>query len=112
MRYADIAQLVEHTLGRGEVIGSIPIVGSMFYVYFLYSAKLKKYYTGYTDDVNRRLLQHNSEKIHYTRTGTPWSLVGYETYKTKEEAFSREQWIKRMKSNKILKKIFDSHGWV
>ncbi len=25
--FAHIAQLVEHTLGKGEVIGSIPIVG-------------------------------------------------------------------------------------
>ena len=26
--YAHVAQLVEHTLGKGEVIGSIPIVSS------------------------------------------------------------------------------------
>jgi hypothetical protein len=27
---AHVAQLVEHTLGKGEVIGSTPIMGSMF----------------------------------------------------------------------------------
>ncbi len=26
---ADVAQLVEHSLGKGEVIGSIPIISSM-----------------------------------------------------------------------------------
>ena len=29
--YAHIAQLVEHVLGKDEVIGSIPIVGSPFH---------------------------------------------------------------------------------
>ena len=28
--FADVAQLVEHVLGKDEVIGSIPIVGSSF----------------------------------------------------------------------------------
>ena len=27
---ADVAQLVEHSLGKGEVIGSIPIISSIF----------------------------------------------------------------------------------
>ena len=27
---ADVAQLVEHSLGKGEVIGSIPIISSSF----------------------------------------------------------------------------------
>ena len=27
-RFADVAQLVEHSLGKGEVIGSIPIISS------------------------------------------------------------------------------------
>jgi hypothetical protein len=27
---ADVAQLVEHSLGKGEVIGSIPIISSRF----------------------------------------------------------------------------------
>jgi hypothetical protein len=30
MSFADVAQLVEHSLGKGEVIGSIPIISSRF----------------------------------------------------------------------------------
>jgi hypothetical protein len=29
VRFADVAQLVEHSLGKGEVIGSIPIISSI-----------------------------------------------------------------------------------
>ena len=30
-RKADVAQLVEHSLGKGEVIGSIPIISSRLF---------------------------------------------------------------------------------
>jgi hypothetical protein len=32
VRKADVAQSVEHSLGKGEVIGSIPIISSRFRV--------------------------------------------------------------------------------
>jgi hypothetical protein len=28
-RFADVAQLVEHSLGKGEVTGSIPVISSI-----------------------------------------------------------------------------------
>ena len=54
-------------------------------------------YTGYTTDIERRLLAHNSGKgAKYTRSRGPVELVYSEVYKTKEEAMSREWHIKRM----------------
>ena len=47
----------------------------MFIVYIIYSAKLKKYYTGSTDDLSRRLKEHNRGKKAFTRIGIPWELV-------------------------------------
>jgi len=31
----------------------------MYYIYILYSPSSDKYYVGYTNDYNRRLLEHN-----------------------------------------------------
>ena len=34
----------------------------MYFVYIIYSTKLDNYYVGTTDDVERRLNEHNSKK--------------------------------------------------
>ena len=58
-------------------------------------------YTGYTTDIERRLLAHNSGKgAKYTRSRGPVELVYSEVYKTKEEAMSREWHIKRLTKKK------------
>lgn len=55
-------------------------------------------YTGWTTDLKRRLAVHNSGKgAKYTRCRLPVELVYYEEFSTKEEAMSREVYIKRMK---------------
>jgi hypothetical protein len=38
-RWADVAQLVEHSLGKGEVISSILIIGSMRFEFSIIAAK-------------------------------------------------------------------------
>ncbi len=54
-------------------------------------------YTGYTNDVEKRLEKHqkgNASK--YTRSRLPVELVYVEEYETKSEAMSREAMIKQM----------------
>lgn len=54
-------------------------------------------YTGWTNDLDRRLASHNEGKgSKYTRTRRPVELVYYETFETKQEAMSREWHIKQM----------------
>lgn len=54
-------------------------------------------YTGWTNDLEKRIRVHNEGKgAKYTRTRRPVELVYYETFKTKEEAMSREWMIKHM----------------
>ena len=55
-------------------------------------------YTGYTDDVQRRLAVHNSGKgAKYTRSRLPVSLVYREACADKSTALKREYAIKRLK---------------
>lgn len=74
----------------------------MFTLYILYSVKLDRYYVGYTNNIERRLSEHNRLKGKYTDIGIPWVLVYSEEYKTKKEAMDRERFIKNKKSKQFI----------
>ena len=55
------------------------------------------FYTGWTNDLERRIRTHNSGNgAKYTRSRLPVSLVYYEAYATKQEAMRREYAIKQL----------------
>ena len=62
-------------------------------------------YTGWTNNVEKRLKAHNEGKAgaKYTRAQRPVELVYYEGYATKEEAMSREYAIKQLTRKEKLK---------
>ena len=70
----------------------------MFTVYILFSSSIDKYYVGYTNDLERRLTEHNRKKGKYTDGGIPWRLGHQEEYESKIEAMNREKLIKSQKS--------------
>lgn len=54
-------------------------------------------YTGWTNDIEKRVCDHNSGKgAKYTRSRKPVELIYYEQFETKEEAMRREYEIKRL----------------
>lgn len=55
------------------------------------------YYTGWTNNLDRRLKAHNDGKgAKYTKTRRPVTLIYYEIFETKEQAMRREYEIKQM----------------
>ena len=69
----------------------------MNYTYIL-KCKDGSLYTGWTNNLEKRLKDHNEGKgAKYTKARRPVELIYQETFKTKEEAMSREYAIKRMK---------------
>ncbi len=59
------------------------------------------YYTGWTNDLEKRIAAHNSGKgAKYTKTRTPVILAYCEKFETKEEAMRREYAIKQLKRKK------------
>ena len=57
----------------------------------------KSLYTGWTNDIEKRLKSHNEGKgAKYTRGRTPVELVYLEEFDTKEAAMKREAAIKKM----------------
>ena len=63
-------------------------------------------YVGYTKNINKRIMDHNSNKGAKFTRGRKWKLIYKEIYKTKGEAISREYYIKKNRTlrNKIKNK--------
>lgn len=63
-------------------------------------------YTGWTNDLDRRLAAHNAGRGgKYTRARLPVTLVYYEEFAAKEEAMAREWAIKQLTRSEKLKLI-------
>ncbi len=68
----------------------------MNYVYIL-RCKDGSFYTGWTNDLSRRIQAHNSGKgAKYTRARRPVTLLYHECFQSRKEAMSREAAIKRL----------------
>jgi putative endonuclease len=73
-------------------------MGLPFYVYILASARYGYLYIGHTDNLERRLIEHNNDVFPdaYTRKHHIKRLVYYETFETREEAKRREAILKKL----------------
>jgi putative endonuclease len=66
----------------------------LFYIYILWSVKLKKRYAGSTEFVDKRFKEHNKGNSKFTKGGIPWILIHSEEFATKTEALKREKFLK------------------
>jgi len=67
----------------------------MYYVYVLRSRSFDELYIGSTNDLKRRLRDHNNGKHFSTRRYAPWKLVYYEAYCEEKLARLREKRLKQ-----------------
>ncbi len=66
----------------------------MFYVYVLRSKKDDGFYIGFTSNLKRRIIEHNSGGNKSTKFRRPFELVYCEAYKSEEDAKHREEMLK------------------
>ena len=80
-----------------------------YYVYVLKNDSKSKLitYVGYTSNLAKRLKLHNKgQGAKFTR-GRSWKIMYFEKFNTKEEAISREYYIKKnRKFRNFIKKKF------
>lgn len=63
-------------------------------------------YTGWTNDIEKRMKAHNQGKgAKYTKTRLPVLLKYYECFESKEEAMRREYQIKQLNRGKKMELI-------
>ena len=80
----------------------------MYYLYILQSEINNRYYIGVSNDVQRRLLEHNSGSVKSTAPYKPWIIRKIEEFPTINLAYQRERFIKSKKSRKIIEIIINS----
>lgn len=65
----------------------------LWYVYILKCVN-NSHYVGHTTDIERRLLEHNSGKVHYTKDKRPVKLVTFIAFTDKYKAIYFEKYLK------------------
>ena len=84
-----------------------------YYVYVLYSKKDDNFYTGYTQQIRKRLKEHQSGQVSSTRHRIPLELVYWEgCLSQKERCTTKRKVLKNSLGEKIFKKSIKilSHG--
>ncbi len=69
----------------------------MYYVYVLRSKSSGRHYIGQTNDLKRRLVEHNRGKHKATKNRGPWELLAHIDVSTRSEAVRLEAKLKSMK---------------
>ena len=80
----------------------------MYYVYLLLSQKDKRTYLGSTDNLARRLNEHNTGKSISTKARVPFKLIYQEEHGSLKEARTREKYLKSRSGRRELKNIFNN----
>ena len=70
----------------------------MYFVYIIKSRKSGKFYIGCTNNLRRRIQEHNQGRSPATKPYIPWQIRYYEAYSSKKEAEQREHNLK-LRSN-------------
>jgi putative endonuclease len=76
----------------------------MYYTYVLKSTNFVKYYTGYTNNLEKRLNDHNQGMSLYSKRYKPWNIIYFEEFSKEPEAIRREKYFKTAAGRRWLKK--------
>ena len=75
------------------------------YVYILKSIDYPKTYTGSTNNLEKRLIEHNQGLSMFSKRYRPWKLIYKETLDSLEKARVREKYLKSAAGRKFIKKL-------
>ena len=73
------------------------------YVYVLKSAQDNNLYTGYSNDLKRRLADHLAGQVPATKHRLPLELIYYEACRSQRDATRREKYLKSSWGKRFLK---------
>ena len=82
-------------------------VVAMWCVYILQSERTGRYYTGHTENLERRIKEHNSGKTQSLKAYLPVRVIYKEIFSSKQEAYKREKQIKSYKGGRAFKRLVE-----
>ncbi len=77
----------------------------MFYVHAIKSEARNYIYVGMTNDLQRRLKEHNNKENKSTKAHAPFQLIYFEKFETREEARKKEKYLKSGIGKEFLKEL-------
>jgi putative endonuclease len=77
----------------------------VYYLYILLSEKDNKRYVGFSENLKRRINEHNSGSVKSTKNRRPLKLIYFEEYESKGDAIKREKFFKSGLGRSFLKSI-------
>ena len=75
----------------------------MVYTYVLQSKKDGRWYTGSTNDLRKRFMEHNTNKVVSTKHRGPFVLLYYEACINDHDARVREKYLKSTMGKRYLR---------
>ena len=80
----------------------------MHYTYVLLSQADQRFYIGATQDLNRRLEEHDAGRVRSTAYRRPLELVYYEACLSAEDAYRRERYLKSGRGGRYIRQGLSS----
>ncbi|MDO8504383.1 MAG: GIY-YIG nuclease family protein [Candidatus Liptonbacteria bacterium] len=80
----------------------------MYHVYAISSLKKKYIYVGLTNNLDRRINQHQNGRERTTAKYRPFRLIFAENYATRPEARKREKYLKSGAGKEWIKKTINT----
>ena len=77
----------------------------MYFTYILRNSNTGRHYIGSTNNLERRIKEHNRGQTTSTRTAGTWRVLFKETHLTSRDAKKREKEIKSFKGGNLFKKL-------
>jgi putative endonuclease len=78
-----------------------------YYIYVLKSELNGRYYIGTTNNIIRRLNEHNSGKSKSTCMYKPWKCIYKEEFSNISESYKRERYLKSLRKRSEIEKIIN-----
>ena len=75
----------------------------MYYAYVLKSISHDYYYKGHCQDLEKRLIQHNSGMTTSIKSYIPFEVIYYETFPSEAQAINGEKYFKSSAGRRFLK---------
>ena len=82
---------------------------NFFYTYVLQSLKDLNFYVGYTNNLVKRIEEHNKGKVASTKNRVPLKLIYWEGCLNQQEARRREKYLKTSWGKRFIKNRLKSY---
>jgi len=74
----------------------------MYTTYVLYSPNFDRIYIGLTNNIERRIKEHNAGRNRSTKAYRPWKIIQTDKFETRIDARKREKYLKSYRGRKYV----------